>query len=320
MRHISVLLLVIVLPAMLITACAANNTEITERPDETISSIVSLPASEPPFPAPTPAATSSAVAETDPEIVSVVTQFISAQNTQDWDAFLNLWTNQEQLFYKDFFAYPDNIENHVGYFSIKNAELTGVYDITYLVKDEAAYLDLPYEVGDGVNLELTSRYDDYRVLILKTAYALENEFWDYREGANYRVLVLAAENGQWKVLQDCQGYPGAAVYFNDPLPPEETTSENYAEETNNLVDGTVHFTKKTTGYYIGINIGDYAHPGFKTIEGEELWFWTASGVANYETLHRYRKAEITYENCDSYIAEADRVINMDRIIDITLLD
>jgi hypothetical protein len=82
----------------------------------------------------------------------------------------------------------------------------------------------------------------------------------------------------------------------------------------------VHFTKKVTGYYIGIQEGDYVHPGFKTIDGEKIWFWTASDVANYESFHRYQKAEITYENRDKYIAEADTVINMDRITGIKLLD
>jgi hypothetical protein len=312
MRIISIFL-AIVLSAFLVAGCGATKNNMTETPAASALPGSSVSAELPPSVTPSAAVTASP--EADKELKSIVEDFIAAQNSQDWDAFVDLWADSEQVFYKDFFAYPDNAEKHNGYFSIKSAELSGVFDISQPFKDDTEYLQ--YAFCDDAYRDYILAQGDYSVVAMKANYSLESEFWDYREGLNYRVLILVPENGQWKVLQD-YGYPGAAVYFGDTLPPEETGNDT--EEPDNLVDGTVHFTKSITGYYIGSQIGDYFHPGFKTIDGEEHWFWTASDVANYESFHRYQKAEITYENRDKYIAEADRVINIDRITGIKLLD
>lgn len=299
MRTISVLFFVIIMSVFLISGCGANKIDITESPVASPSLIPSAV---------------SASTQTSPELQSVAQNFIAAQNTQDWSSFLALWSASEQVFYKDFFAYPDNAEKHNGYFSIKSAELLGVFDITQLFKDDTD--NIQYAFCDDTERDYIRTYDDYSVVIIKANYGLESKFWDYREGTNYRALILVPENGQRKVLLDL-GYPGGAVYFNDAALPEETGN---TEEPDNLVDGTVHYTKTITGYYIGLQTGDYNHPGFRTTEGEEIWFWTASDVANYETLSRYQKVEITYENRDKYVDEANSVINMDRITGIKLLD
>lgn len=322
MKKSLALLTVILLLAMLPTGCKSSEV-LDGCPTATATIEPTMTSFETPEAtlSPTATATPSETAEL-PE--TVVSAFIEAQDEGDWDSFVSLWTTEEQRYYRDFFAYKDNETERNGYFAIQSAQTIGLYEIKDFAKMLADFSvsSLPFDVADGFNFyDTLERYLDVKLIIAKADYHLSREFWDYREGVNYRVLVLVPENGEWRVIQDYQGYPSAGSYFGDTIEEPEETEETYPEETpNTLVDGTVHGTDSMTGYYIDTSEGDYVHVGIRTIEGEEIWFWLGGSCEiDPYTLSRYQKIQVTWENRDTYIEEAEEVINMDVITEIKIL-
>ena len=314
------LLIVILLAAMLSASCAQYQFS-DALPDTTRAPVTIVPQPEPsPMPSP-----SLAESTQDPAIKSVADGFFADAAKNNWDSFVSRWTEEEQLYYRDFFAYADNTKQRNGYFAVENIDLLDVYEVLNAVIHVKEYTtsELPYDVWENFDgWTALDQYGDMRLLIAKVDCRLKKEFWDYRQGINYRVLTLVPENGQWQVMQDYQGYPGAAEYFGDAVAEEtEETEGADAEETPNLlVDGTLHYTDSLTGYFIGTSTGDYLHMGIRTLEGVELWFWVSSVCkTDPETLHRNQKIEINWENRDVYIDEADEVINLDRITDIRII-
>jgi hypothetical protein len=76
----------------------------------------------------------------------------------------------------------------------------------------------------------------------------------------------------------------------------------------------------TTGTFIGLEWGDYLHLGIRTGAGDEVWFWVRHDVGiDPETLEAGQKVEISWENRDVYIEEADEIINMDVVANIRVL-
>jgi hypothetical protein len=318
MRALFVSLAVLLLIPILAACENFAGTALTAPPPE----VTAVPAS-PLVPSETDIVTEAPSPAADPAIKAVITDFILAENAHDWSAFLSLWTKEEQKYFKDFFAYSNNEKNKNGYFAIKSAQLADLREIenakTKLYDYSSA--DFPYEIGSGFRYDLQEKYGDVRVFIAKADYTVDKEFWDYREGLNYRVLVLVPDGGKWRVAQDYLGNPGAAEFFDEPVPEEQDDNTgDVTEEKNDLVDGTVHFTKELDCYYLGLNWGDYGHIGVRTIEGDEIWFWMMHTKVDPETLTRYQKIRITWENRDKYIDEAGEVINQDAVVDIKVLD
>ncbi len=316
------LLIAFLLTAMLAAGCARHPFS------GVLSGTTQAPSFVLPQPELSPTPSLSPVEPTqDSTVKSVVYGFFADAAENDWDSFVSLWTDEEQLYYRDFFAYADNAKLRNGYFAIETIDLLDIHEVqnvAQLIKeDDPSLFGLPYDIWNHFDGSAAlDKYKDARLWIAKVDCSLEKEFWDYRQGINYRVLTLVPENGQWKVLKDDQGYPGAGVYFGDAVAEEPEEPEGTAaEETSNLlVDGTLHFTDSLTGYFMGTSIGDYVHVGIRTIQGDELWFWISSACKiGPETLHRNQKIEVDWENRDIYIDEADEVINIDRIIDIRMI-
>ncbi len=318
------LLIVFLLAAMLTVGCAQHQVPGDLPSTTQTPAIVSQQPELSPTPSQSPVPTTPTQ---DPIIKSAVSDFFADAAMKDWGSFVSRWTGKEQLYYKDFFAYADNAKQHNGYFAVENIELLDTYEIQGVVKlireESPGLYDLPYEVWDQFDGRTAlEEYGDLRLCVAKVDCDLEKAFWDYRQGINYRVLTLVPEDGQWKVMQDYQGYPGAAEYFGDAVAeePEEFEDADAEETPNILVDDTLHYTDSLTGYFIGTSEGDYLHVGIRTIQGDERWFWV-SGVCKTdpETLRRNQKIEIDWENRDVYIDEAGEVINLDRITGIRIV-
>jgi hypothetical protein len=312
------MLLTALLLMLVLAACDdPSNAALTAPPPEVTADSASTP-----VPSITKDKTAAPSPSADPEIETVITDFILAENVHDWNTLLSLWTNEEQIYLKDFFAYSNNEKNKNGYFAIKSAKLTDLREIENAKSGlyDYASADFPFVAASGFRYDLTDKYGDIRIFIAKADYTLDKEFWDYREGLNYRILVLVTDDGEWRVAQDYQGYPGAAEYFGDPVTEERNNETDITEEDYDLVDGTVHFTKELDCYFLGLNWGDYGHIGVRTVEGDEIWFWMTRTEVDPETLTRYQKIRITWENRDKYIDEAGKVINQDAVIDIKELD
>lgn len=316
------LLIAFLLAAMLTVGCAQHQVS------DTLPSTTQAPATTSPQPDPSPTPSPSFAEPTqDATIASVIDDFFADTAKKDWDSFVSRWTNEEQLYYRDFFAYEDNSNQHNGYFAVESIDLLDTYEVQNVAKliseDDPSLYDLPYDIWENFDgWTALDKYTDVRLWIVKVDCRLVKEFWDYRQGVNYRVLTLVPENGQWKVMQDYQGYPGAAEYFGDAVAeePEEIEGADAEETPNILVDDTLHYTDSLTGYFIGTSTGDYLHVGIRTIQGDECWFWVSSVCkTDPETLRRNQKIEIEWENRDVYIDEADEVINLDRITDIRIV-
>lgn len=303
----------------LLTGCASIS------PSDGCPTVTTASASvETPSPTPlssnTPTSTEATPVDAQRE---AVTAFIAAQDAGDWDAFTALWAKSEQRYWRDFFGDADNAAQHNAYYAIESAQLADTYPIADVgqLLQSGGFDELPYSVRAGFTAELTpGEYDAVSLWIAKADYALENPFRDYRQGINYRVLVLLLEGDAWKVLQDYQGYPDAAAYFGDEVPVEPDVPS--PEETPNvLVDGTVHGTQTAAGYYLRLDYGDYVHALIRTMDGEDVWFWITGGCEpNFDALSAYQKVQFTWENRDTYIDEAEEVINMDIITSVSPID
>ena len=241
---------------------------------------IATPASTPP--AETLIPESSEPTETQPE-QTAISEFINAQDAGNWDSFVQLWTEEEQLYYRDFFAYLENETQKNGYFAIQSAKFVDTYevkDFAKLLQDDQIW-DLPVDLwGSFDRYEALQQYGDVHVWIVKAEYQLSNEFWDYRNGVNYRILVLVPEDGGWKVTQDYQGYPGTGIYFGDTIQEPQVSETPIPEETpNTLVDGTVHYTDSAAVYFVEVSEGDYVHADIITIDGTKCSYWVSNGCA-----------------------------------------
>jgi len=75
-----------------------------------------------------------------------------------------------------------------------------------------------------------------------------------------------------------------------------------------------------TGTYISLEWGDYLHLYVRAEDGNEVDFWVLSDVeSDPETLKAGQRVEISWENRDVYIEEADETINMDVVTKIRVL-
>jgi hypothetical protein len=317
-----VFLLWILLLAQLLTLSACNGNEIADAsasPDSGVLTTVSPVSGA----CTTASPRSCHYAVQNPSVQETANYtYLDAQCRQDWQAVFCLWTNMEQVFYKDFFADTNNTKNHIGYFAIKNVSVSAVKEIENVPQllESSAFFQLPYAIESAFDYRLDDQYKDIKMFVVKSDYSLFAPAWDYTEGTNYRVIVLVPEAGGWKIAQDYQGYPDAAQYFGDTVP-EATEEDDTAPDTESekkLKDGTVHFTKIIEGYFTGTAYGDYLHIEIKTITGEKLWFFIADRNFDWEAaIKPYQKLKIEWENIDVYIDEAERVINIDRAIKIT---
>lgn len=324
MKKSFALLTAILLLAILPAGCKSN--EVLDGCPPAVSAFEEPTA--PPFEIPkaTPSPTGTAApTDTAEPAQAVVSAFIAAQDAGDWDSFVSLWTTEEQRYYRDFFAYEDNATKRNGYFAIQSAHTVSLYEVKECPEllSENRIFELPNDVWSEFNAyDALERYRDIQLWIAKTDYHLDSEFWDYREGVNYRVFVLVPEDGQWRVMEDYQGYPSAGVYFDDTIEEPEETEESYPEETpNTLVDGTVHYTDSATVYFDKVSEGDYVHADIITIDGTECSYWVSNGCTPIlYSLSRYQKITIVWENRDVYIDEVERVMNLNIITEITILE
>jgi hypothetical protein len=75
-----------------------------------------------------------------------------------------------------------------------------------------------------------------------------------------------------------------------------------------------------TGTFVRLEWGDYLHLYICTKDGNEAAFWVLSNVGvDSETLKAGQEIEISWENRNVYIEEADEIINMDVATSIRVL-
>lgn len=295
MRSVFVILTALLM--MLILAACNNsgniasitpNPEVSTAPTSSLAPFKTETATTDPSPS-----TDPGIEVVDPEIEAAIADFVSAQNAHDWDKFTGLWRKGAQRFLGEFFAYPDNGKNKSGYFAIENAELLSV---------------VPYSgiYGNILTEYELEKYKEFRVFNVKVNYHLSTEFWGYSEGENSLELVLVKEDGAWKLSQD------SLMIDWDP------DSDYVYEDHSGHTDGTVHFKNQITGYYLATEWGDYAHIIIMTIDGEQTELWKKCAIGTETPF--LQKMQITWTNCDSYVEEADIVVNQDAATDFKLID
>lgn len=125
--------------------------------------------------------------------------------------------------------------------------------------------------------------------------------------------MLVKEDGAWRISQDF-------LMINWDIGDDYV----YVDHSSHA-DGTVHFEKQITGYYLATEWADYAHIIIMTINGDQIELWDNSGIDMDEETEALnvpflQKMQITWTNQDSYIEEAEEVTNQDAATDIKLLD
>lgn len=262
--------------------------EGTAAPTYSAAPVKTEPAAAEPSPSADPG-----IEAVDPEIETVIAEFVSAQNAHDWEKFTGLWRRGAQRFLDEFFAYPDNEKNRSGYFAIESAELLSIaHD-----PDASSGVLTDYEL---------ERYGEFRAFHVQVRYHLAKQFWGYSEGENALALVLVKEDGAWKVSQDS--------LMTDWDPDDDYVYQDHSGHA----DGTVHFEKRITGYYLATEWGDYAHIIIMTIDGGQTELWDQCEIGTETPF--LQKLQITWTNRDSYVEEAGGVVNQDAATNIELLD
>ena len=121
----------------------------------------------------------------DPDTVcrQVLSDLVEAENTQDWDAYCNLFTKAEIEHKKQYF----NSAKDNGVKRVKSAKLA---EIQYI----------------NSNNSFSEIKDNFRNYIIGVEYAVDKEDKYYINGVNYHYITLTLENKKWKILeyQDAQ--------------------------------------------------------------------------------------------------------------------
>lgn len=120
------------------------------------------------------------VTTTDPDLAckKVFYNLVAAENTQNWDQFCNLFTEDQIKEEKKFFQ----SYRKVGVKYIKTASLV-----------EIQYLD-----SKDSDMNINSNYRNY---IVGVDYTVSKEDKYYFNGVNYHLMTLKLENGTWKILE-----------------------------------------------------------------------------------------------------------------------
>lgn len=145
------------------------------------------------------------VAATDPDLAckKALYNLVTVEDTQNWDQFCNLFTEDKIKEEREYFQSDRN----QGVKCVKTASLA-----------EIQYLDSKYsDMNDNNN---------YRNYIIGVDYTVSKEDKYYINGVNYHLITLILENGTWKILE----YQDAPLesYIPDDRP--YINNEDRAEE------------------------------------------------------------------------------------------
>lgn len=120
----------------------------------------------------------------------VVYQEIAAENSNSWSDLSNYRVEDQKEIMLSFIGNKENKDNFIGIYNIKSAKITEIKEIPLV--SARKFID--------VNKYL-EKYKDIKVFYVGIDYNVNKESMFYYNGVNYRLAVVAMENGQWKLAE-----------------------------------------------------------------------------------------------------------------------
>lgn len=157
--------------------------------------------------------------------------FVNAIDTQNWEAYMSYSSSQKYDGDFGFFTNPENEENHIGIYNVKDACLNEFYQ---------------------VDLTEATKYTEYDLSVAPEKYAaflvgIECQVYDetkyFSNGMNYFLILLTEENGEWKVAQFSSAALELLEYCNSSSSSNSRTNSNLSKAIENT-------QLRYYGYYI----------------------------------------------------------------------
>lgn len=116
---------------------------------------------------------------------------VNAENMNDWNKYLSFMCTEERVSYEGFINDPENVQNHIGLFNIKSAEITEIKELPLNEMGNFIFNYSSYE----------QQYKKLATFLVGINYETYEEDKYHFNGVNYRLFVLGMENGRWCVLE-----------------------------------------------------------------------------------------------------------------------
>lgn len=158
-----------------------------------------------------PATSSNVVKATSSNAVETIRGMIKAENTQNWDQYLSYWHGFMKDAMEAMLSNQDMLDKSDGITVVRTAELSELKELT---QDELKYY---------VSSMIPREYEGYplKAYLANINYGVSRVTEYYYNGANYRIILLALIDDEWKVILEpepsmemLQNYELVGSYIN----------------------------------------------------------------------------------------------------------
>lgn len=142
----------------------------------------------------TPASALGAQVVAPGDEIEVAHRYIEAMTAHDWETFLSLTVKRERTDYRQLIEDPASKENLIGLFNVTRMDVLTAVDFD--LSNESTYRLL---MGHSPLSTCVGVYDELRVLLLCVDMEVQKNVRPNFSGFEGRVMVLAREEGVWRV-------------------------------------------------------------------------------------------------------------------------
>lgn len=121
----------------------------------------------------------------------VIYSLIDSINNNSWDTYISLQVNSNKDTYRLFFNNDQNKKDNIGLLDVQQAKIE---DIKLLPVNEMAKL--------AISNEYLNTYPEVTAYYVAIDFKVKEENKYFFNGTNFRIIFLAKENSEWKVLQE----------------------------------------------------------------------------------------------------------------------
>lgn len=126
----------------------------------------------------------------------VIQEMVSLENTQSWEEFASCWIEEEREEFNRLFSDSVYLQENEGVICVTSAEIYSLDEV-------------PEESIPGIILEdeQYNKFPEKKYFLAGIDYEVSNVSKYFYNGVNYRLVIMAKENGVWKVAgrQDAAG-------------------------------------------------------------------------------------------------------------------
>lgn len=118
----------------------------------------------------------------------VIHEMVSSENSQSWENFASCWVEDEEAEFNILFNDRVYLQENEGVICVTSAE---IYSL-----DEISVENIPAIILEDDQLNM---YAEKKYFLAGIDYGVSNVSKYFYNGVNYRLIIMAKENGEWKV-------------------------------------------------------------------------------------------------------------------------